>query len=76
MFELVSVHLCSEPALQDKLAHTKFYFDSIVLSKVSINLETILSLVGYCAYKTYQTNGKWLQTKIDFIAGKFNIKIE
>ena len=46
------------------------------ISKVSINLETILSVIGYCAYKTYQTDGEWLQTKIDFIAEKFNIKMK
>jgi len=27
-----------------------------------------ISLLGYCAYKTYQTNGQWLQTKLDFVS--------
>jgi len=29
-----------------------------------------ISIFGYCAYKTYQTNGEWLQTKIDFVSQK------
>lgn len=36
----------------------------------SIDLKTVSSIFGYCAYKTYQTNGEWLQTKIDFVSEK------
>jgi len=32
-----------------------------------------ISIFGYCAYKTYCTNGKWLQTKISFISEKILI---
>jgi len=66
-FEYVKKHL-HQSLLMKNAKYTMLKY--LVLDVVKI------SLVGYCAYKTYQTNGKWLQTKIDFISEKFNIKMK
>ena len=49
---------------------TLYLTDTVYFTTYSFRLKTIKSLFGYCAYKTYQTNGEWLQTKIDFISQK------
>ena len=30
-------------------------------------------LVGYGVWKTYKTNGEWLQTKFNFLTGKLSL---
>jgi len=75
VLDVVKIRKVSKLKLGNRDELTRL-LDSILLSKVSIKLETILSLIGYYAYKTYQTDGRWLQTKIDFISEKFNVKMK